>query len=66
MKYLVLVAILAVVYLLWRARQRPPASSSRNSLKSSLSNQSLSDRLLKETPGFGLVNARGRHGASGF
>lgn len=31
MKYLVLVAILAVVYLLWRARQRPPASSSRNS-----------------------------------
>lgn len=42
------------------------ASSSRNSLKSSLSNQSLSDRLLKETPGFGLVNARGRHGASGF
>ncbi len=29
MKYLVLIAILAVVYLLWRARQRPPASSSR-------------------------------------
>jgi hypothetical protein len=42
------------------------ASSSRNALKSSLYNQAVSDRLLKETPGFGLVDGMGWHGASGF